>query len=271
MFYKFSKAYNNNIKGGYPSGLGNYDTDPLFIDTTAHDFRLRKTSSSINNGYSDTAGLFLPTKDLFGNPRLDPFLNKIDVGVYEYISQRPIQLKLSNDTIQENRPRLTAIGRLTTNDPDSGDVHSYSFVAIPGIPNNNSEFIIQNDSLYSNTTFQLSQGNKAVSIRTTDQFGAVLDSTFVVRLKENIVTDLPGIFLSGDIRIYPNPVADFLIIDAASNIQGDWTLCSVNGQVVQSGQLKGRCNIGVASLPKGSFLLKISTRKGSGSFLILRQ
>lgn len=270
-FANFNNARNNNVKGGYAAGAANYDVDPQFMDSTSGDFRLKKTSSCINNGYYDTAGLLLPLTDLYGDPRVDPYLNRIDVGCYEYISQRPTQLTLSNDTVQENRPPLTTIGGLTTSDPDSGDVHSYSLVSIPGVNNNNTEFVIRNDSLYSNNTFQLIQGNKKVSIRTTDPFGAYLDSTFNITVKQNSITALPNIFSPGGIVVYPNPVKDFVIVDAPNNFRGDWQIYSITGQTLLSGDFTGKKDISTALLPKGFFLLRITTRKGNSSFLMVKK
>jgi PKD repeat protein len=271
FFANFSSSYHNNVKGGYRFGVLNFDDDPRFVDSAAQNFRLKSTSSSINKGYEDTTGLLLPSTDFYGNVRLDPYLKHVDVGAYEYISKRPTEIRLSSDTIQENLPPLTSIGGLTTIDSDNGDAHFYSFVTIPGVSNNNDEFTILGDSLYAKTTFQFAQGNKTVSIRTTDQFGAYLDSTFTIRLKQNLVTALPNILLSGEIRAYPNPVTDFLIVDAPNTTEGNWTICSIDGKALRSGRLKGKSTIYLSSLPKGSFLFKIATRRGTGSFIILKQ
>ena len=71
-----------DIQGGYP-GIGNIDTDPLFIDSDNGDFHLQNISPCIDLGTNDAPGLALT--DLDGKPRI---VNDIvDMGAnldYEY-------------------------------------------------------------------------------------------------------------------------------------------------------------------------------------------
>ena len=67
-----------DIQGGYP-GIGNIDTDPLFIDSDNGDFHLQNISPCIDSGTNDAPGLTLT--DLEGKPRI---INGIvDMGAYE--------------------------------------------------------------------------------------------------------------------------------------------------------------------------------------------
>jgi hypothetical protein len=194
--------------------------------------------------------------DFFGNQRVDTFTKKIDVGFFEYISKKPVQLALSSDTIQENRPPYTAIGDFTTSDPDTGDVFSYSFTSIPGIANNNNEFTIIGSSLLSGVTFQASQGDRAISIRTTDQSGAYLDTSFTISIKANVVTGLPSIQLRERYSVYPNPVYDHLTLEPRQQQKGTWSIYSPDGKILLSGAFRGKTNIGLNVLPKGIYLFK---------------
>ncbi|MEZ6195879.1 MAG: right-handed parallel beta-helix repeat-containing protein [Planctomycetota bacterium] len=68
----------SNIPGGY-TGPGNVDLDPLFVDSTSGDFRLRFDSPLIDAG--DNAAVMPPQIDLDGRPRV---LNQfVDMGAYE--------------------------------------------------------------------------------------------------------------------------------------------------------------------------------------------
>lgn len=61
---------------------GNIENDPLFVDMDNNNFRLQKTSPSINTGNPDTTGIGLPELDLDLNPRIAG--DRIDMGVYEF-------------------------------------------------------------------------------------------------------------------------------------------------------------------------------------------
>lgn len=73
--------YTNSESG--LSGTGNISKDPLFVNATNGDYRLRDGSPCINAGTSDTSGLNLSPTDLTGNPRI--YKERIDMGAYESI------------------------------------------------------------------------------------------------------------------------------------------------------------------------------------------
>ncbi|OJW71655.1 MAG: hypothetical protein BGO59_27190 [Spirosoma sp. 48-14] len=68
------------IQNGY-SGIGNLNSDPLFVDPANGNFRLQPSSPAINAGSPDITDL-LPT-DIAGNPRVQG--NRVDMGAYEFI------------------------------------------------------------------------------------------------------------------------------------------------------------------------------------------
>jgi hypothetical protein len=70
-----------DIEDGYP-GVGNFDADPVFVDSGPHPFSLQEGSPCINAGRPDLAGLGLPPFDLAGGPRVVE--GRIDVGAYEW-------------------------------------------------------------------------------------------------------------------------------------------------------------------------------------------
>lgn len=69
------------INGGF-AGLGNLNSNPLFIDAAASDFQLSSLSPAIDAGNADTTGLFLSAFDLNGNSRVAG--TGIDIGAFEY-------------------------------------------------------------------------------------------------------------------------------------------------------------------------------------------
>jgi hypothetical protein len=72
---------NSDVQGGY-GGEGNIDQDPLFSFSVDHPYLLSSSSPCINAGNPDTTGLFLPSVDLVGNPRI--WNERIDMGAYEW-------------------------------------------------------------------------------------------------------------------------------------------------------------------------------------------
>lgn len=56
--------------------------DPLFVDEDANNYQLSQDSPCINAGRADTTGMFIPSTDLGGGPRV--FNNVIDMGCYEW-------------------------------------------------------------------------------------------------------------------------------------------------------------------------------------------
>jgi len=70
-----------DIEGGY-AGEGDFDADPMFIDSGAHPYALRWDSPCINAGPPDTTGLALPPHDLAGAPRF--WQGRLDAGAYEW-------------------------------------------------------------------------------------------------------------------------------------------------------------------------------------------
>jgi len=70
-----------NIAGGF-EGAGNFDLDPLFIESGPDPFALGDGSPCIDAGPLATLGLHLPAWDLAGNPRCSG--GRLDVGAYEW-------------------------------------------------------------------------------------------------------------------------------------------------------------------------------------------
>lgn len=70
----------SSVEGGH-EGVGNLDTNPGFLFSGDHPFRLAGDSPCVDAGAPDTTGLLLPPVDLAGDPRLQN--GRIDMGAYE--------------------------------------------------------------------------------------------------------------------------------------------------------------------------------------------
>ena len=85
----------SDVQGGW-DGIGNIDTDPLFVDVTVDDYRLLPASPCIDAGDPDYVAIPNET-DLDGSPRV--VNGRIDMGAYERSSSISLEVGISPDTI----------------------------------------------------------------------------------------------------------------------------------------------------------------------------
>jgi|GEM_PF-2014506 len=111
---------------------------------------------------------------------------------------------------------------------------------------------------------------------TTDSGCADTSLTYWVRVVDSCVTSIAELQFKDGFNIYPNPVEDELFIQYESNDQfkGDIRLLTVEGQLIQVfndlefGNLNHRIDMG--ELPKGIYIIKVETDKGSFVEKIIR-
>ena len=102
-------AYYSLIQGGFP-GIGNIDTDPLFVNSGEGDFHLQDSSPCIGSGIDeieiDGITYFAPEFDLESNPRPAPTGSMPDMGVYENLHGVP-QVGVYNNQLPSNNFNLS--------------------------------------------------------------------------------------------------------------------------------------------------------------------
>jgi hypothetical protein len=110
--------YNCDIQGGF-TGIGgnasggnflgvfqdNIDNDPLFLNQTAHPYKLSVIGSPcVDAGFPDTTGLHLPEHDLAGNIRIYTNWENslIDIGAYEFQKNpRPVSFSPEDESVAD--------------------------------------------------------------------------------------------------------------------------------------------------------------------------
>ena len=96
----------------------------------------------------------------------------------------PTAINLSNNRIIENSPAGSAVGTLSSTDPDSGDTHSYALVPGTG-GDGNSRFTITGNMLATAAVFDYErQTAYSVRIRSTDQRGAFLEESAIIAIED---------------------------------------------------------------------------------------
>ena len=104
------------------------------------------------------------------------------------INETPTDLALSNSSIAENQPVGTAVGTLSSTDPDAGNTFTYSLVSGTG-STDNASFTISGDQLLTAASFNFeAKSSYSIRLRTTDQGGLYTEKSFTI-----IVTDVDEI------------------------------------------------------------------------------
>lgn len=112
------------------------------------------------------------------------------------VNDSPTDISLTSSTVAEGEPADTAVGILSTTDPDTGDSHSYSLVSGDGDTDNES-FSIVGSELRTNSIFDHEIKNSyMIRVHTDDGNGATFEKQFTITITN--VNDAPeDINLSG--------------------------------------------------------------------------
>jgi len=107
------------------------------------------------------------------------------------LNEAPTDISLSATNVDENQAIGTAVGTLSTSDPDPGDSHTYSLVAGAG-DTDNASFLIVGDQLQTNAVFDYeTQNSFSVRIRTTDDGTGNLTYEEIFTITVNDLNEAP--------------------------------------------------------------------------------
>ncbi|MEQ9439816.1 MAG: cadherin domain-containing protein, partial [Cyclobacteriaceae bacterium] len=100
------------------------------------------------------------------------------------LNQAPTNLSLSKNTVAENKPQGTLVGKFTTTDPDNSNGFTYSLVSGEG-SGGNGVFKIDGDELETDATFDYEATSKySIRVRTTDPGGEWLEKAFEIQVSD---------------------------------------------------------------------------------------
>jgi hypothetical protein len=118
---------------------------------------------------------------------------QLTIGITD-INETPTNLSLSNSNISENQAIGTAIGTLTSTDPDTGNTFTYSLIAGIG-STDNALFAITGNQLQSNAIFDYETKNSySIRVRTTDQSGLSFEKQLTIE-----ITDIDDIIVNSGV------------------------------------------------------------------------
>ncbi|WP_169735723.1 beta strand repeat-containing protein [Intrasporangium oryzae] len=161
------------------SGAGDTDNGSFSIsgDTLA-------TAASFDFETKNSYSVRIQTKDSAGNT----FAKSFTITVTD-VNEAPTGLALSNAAVDENKPSGTAVGTLSTTDPDAGDTFTYSLVSGAG-GTDNASFQISGDTLQTAASFDFeTKAVYSVRIQTKDSGGLTYETSFTITV--NNVNDPP--------------------------------------------------------------------------------
>ena len=194
------------------------------------------------------------------------FIERPFVITVKDVFEPPTKLVLSDTTVLENMPEGTSVGFFTHNDPDSGDVITYSLFVGPG-STDNSRFRIIDDTLYTNEVFDYeAKKSFSIRVRATDKGGKYYDQVFIIAIK-NDPSDDP-IIASEDNRlmadIYPVPTSSILNVKIHHTDNVVMTISDLTGKEIMNQRVQNNMlTIDMGSYARGMYLLKITDNTSS--------
>jgi hypothetical protein len=112
------------------------------------------------------------------------------------VNETPTDIALSSNSVAENLASGTAVGTLSSTDPDAGNTFTYTLVSGAG-GTDNASFGISGGTLKTAASFNYEVKNSySIRVRTTDQGGLYFEKTFVISVTD--VNETPtNVALSG--------------------------------------------------------------------------
>ena len=121
------------------------------------------------------------------------------------VNERPTNIRLSNQAVDENKPIGSLVGLFSAEDVDSPDTASYELVSGSG-GFDNSQFRINGNRLETNVKFNYElRDSYSVRVRVTDAGGLTYEKAFIVTI--NNLSELPPVAVSDNYRTsYGRPI-----------------------------------------------------------------
>ncbi len=77
-------------------------------------------------------------------------------------------------------------------------------------------------------------------------------------------------YIKTNFKVYPNPAANYLIIEANANMEAHYQIMDVNGKVLQSNSIESMKPIDISTLQSGFYLVNILTQQGKGTYKLIK-
>jgi len=175
-------------------------TDPDSGDS--HTYTLVAGTGDGDNSSFSISGSTLQTAGIFDYETKNSYSIRVQTddgngGTYQEVftitindlNDSPTDILLSSSDVDENQPVGTAVGTLSTTDPDSGDSHTYTLVAGTG-DTDNASFAISGSTLQTAGVFDYETKNSySIRVQTDDGNGGTYQEVFTIAI--NDLNDTP--------------------------------------------------------------------------------
>lgn len=171
--------------------------------------------------------IYIQTDDLNGGT----YTEQISIRVIN-ANDDPTDIQLSSSNVAENLPVGSFVGRIISTDQDAGATFSYSLIS--GVGNaNNGNFQVSNDSLLTNTIFNVNtQPSQNIRLQVTDNGMGTFQKAFTIVISD--VNNAPSaLFLSNnnvpESTTLGSIIGNFTSADPDANDVHSYTLVSGTG------------------------------------------
>ncbi len=153
------------------------------------------------------------------------------------LNETPTDIGVSNTVVDKNSSNGTAIGNITSTDPDMGDTHTYALVDNAGgrFGISGNQLTVADSTLLDYETAT----SHPIILRSTDAGGLSIDQNFVITLNNNI-NDPPVLVMNSPLSVTQRGIAgitnSLLQVTDPDNTPGQLTYTLVNAPT--NGQLK---------------------------------
>jgi O-glycosyl hydrolase len=183
----------------------------------------------------------------------------------------PTDIALSSTSVQEAQPSGTAVGTLSTSDPNAGNTFTYTLVSGTGSTDNGS-FSISGSTLQTAATFSYAtQSSFSVRVRSTDQSGLYYEKVFTisaVAVPSNITLTSASVLES---QPAGTSVGTLGTVDANGSDTFTYTLVSGTGSddnasfTISGSTLQTAATFSYAT--QNSFSIRVRTTTGNGTWV----
>ena len=255
---------NNSFTYSFVNNIGNNNSDFIILNNQL------RTNSNFDFETRQNYTIFVQTNDGNGGLLTKQFLLTVTDS-----NDAPTDIALSNNSISENLSLKTFLGKLSSSDPDGTSSFTYSLVGGAG-SSGNANFIISNDTLYSNAIYNFeSVSNYSIRIQTNDGSLGLFQKTFTVNIID--ANDPPTAIVLNNKSIAENlsinsVVASISTVDQDLNNAFTYTLVSGVGSTdnasfnISGNSLRSSAIFDFET--KSSYKIRLQTNDGSGGLFI---
>jgi uncharacterized repeat protein (TIGR01451 family) len=77
-------------------------------------------------------------------------------------------------------------------------------------------------------------------------------------------------FVKSNFKLYPNPAANYFVIEASTAVESTYRIIDINGKVLQSNTVENMKPIDISNLQAGFYFVSIKTNQGSATYKLIK-